>query len=119
MCGGPPISVTAPLITVSLGCARGPPDSTAGAVFVRDVQITGDKVTGDVYIAGMDENSGNGCGSSCGSNRKTSSTAPLTAVTLLPTPTPAPPSSARAVAVRASSARMYRQPRLLATHGLG
>ena len=24
--------------------------------FVRDVQITGDKVTGDVYIAGMDEN---------------------------------------------------------------
>jgi hypothetical protein len=29
--------------------------------FVRDVQITGDKVTGDVYIAGMDENSGNGC----------------------------------------------------------
>ena len=32
---------------------------TAG--FVRNVQITGDKVTGDVYIAGMDEGGG-GCG---------------------------------------------------------
>src|SRR5882724_10158950 len=28
--------------------------------FVRDVQITGDKVTGDVYIAAMNENGGNG-----------------------------------------------------------
>src|SRR5882724_10006955 len=37
--------------------------------FIRDVQITGDKVTGDVYIAGMDENSGNGCTSGCGTNR--------------------------------------------------
>src|SRR6476660_6753905 len=36
--------------------------------FIRDVQITGDKVTGDVYIAGMDENSGNGCSSGCGTN---------------------------------------------------
>src|SRR4029450_3035384 len=27
--------------------------------FVRDVQITGDKVTGDVYIAAMNENGGN------------------------------------------------------------
>src|SRR6266498_4367145 len=26
--------------------------------FIRDVQITGDKVTGDVYIAGMDEGGG-------------------------------------------------------------
>ena len=26
--------------------------------FIRDVQITGDKVTGDVYIAGMDEMGG-------------------------------------------------------------
>jgi hypothetical protein len=33
------------------------------------VQITGDPVTGDVYIAGMDEASGNGCNSGCGSNR--------------------------------------------------
>src|SRR6478672_9507946 len=37
--------------------------------FIRDVQITGDKVTGDVYIAGMDENSGNGCSSGCGTTR--------------------------------------------------
>src|SRR6478752_5188923 len=37
--------------------------------FIRDVQITGDKVTGDVYIAGMDENSGNGCTSGCGTTR--------------------------------------------------
>src|SRR4029077_2708951 len=37
--------------------------------FFRDVQITGDKVTGDVYIAGMDEASGNGCSSGCGSTR--------------------------------------------------
>jgi hypothetical protein len=35
--------------------------------FIRDVQITGDKVTGDVYIGGMDENSG--CTSGCGSTR--------------------------------------------------
>jgi len=37
--------------------------------FIRNVQITGDKVTGDVYIAGMDENGGSGCSSGCGSNR--------------------------------------------------
>src|SRR2546421_6217480 len=37
--------------------------------FIRNVQITADKVTGDVYIAGMDENGGNGCVSGCGSNR--------------------------------------------------
>ena len=30
--------------------------------FIRDVQITGDKVTGDVYLAGMDENAVVGCG---------------------------------------------------------
>src|SRR5438876_1116868 len=42
---------------------------SSGATFVRDVQITGDKVTGDVYIAGMDENSGNGCLSGCGTTR--------------------------------------------------
>jgi hypothetical protein len=39
------------------------------STFIRDVQITGDKITGDVYIAGMDENSGNGCTSGCGSTR--------------------------------------------------
>ena len=37
--------------------------------FIRNVQITGDKVTGDVYVAGMDENGGSGCTSGCGSNR--------------------------------------------------
>src|SRR5213592_3289909 len=42
---------------------------SSGATFVRNVQITGDKVTGDVYIAGMDENSGNGCLSGCGTTR--------------------------------------------------
>src|SRR5438094_6986668 len=42
---------------------------SSGATFVRDVQITGDRVTGDVYIAGMDENSGNGCLSGCGTTR--------------------------------------------------
>ena len=35
--------------------------------FIRNVHITGDLVTGDVYIAGMDE--GSGCTSGCGSNR--------------------------------------------------
>jgi hypothetical protein len=33
--------------------------------FIRNVQITADKVTGDVYIAGMDENGGSGC-TTCG-----------------------------------------------------
>src|SRR5712691_4213672 len=37
--------------------------------FIRNVQITADKVTGDVYIAGMDENAGAGCGSGCGTTR--------------------------------------------------
>src|SRR6476660_2483413 len=37
--------------------------------FIRNVQITGDLVTGDVYIAAMDENGGNGCGAGCGTNR--------------------------------------------------
>src|SRR5947208_8181006 len=37
--------------------------------FIRNVQITADKVTGDVYIAGMDENGGNGCTSGCGTSR--------------------------------------------------
>ena len=35
--------------------------------FIRNVQITGDLLTGDVYIAGMDE--GSGCSSGCGSTR--------------------------------------------------
>src|SRR5262249_1448753 len=32
---------------------------TTGTPFIRDVQITGDLATGDVYIAGMNENGGN------------------------------------------------------------
>jgi hypothetical protein len=35
--------------------------------FIRNVQITGDLVTGDVYLAGMDEDGG--CSSGCGSSR--------------------------------------------------
>jgi Neuraminidase (sialidase) len=42
---------------------------TNGGPFIRNVQITGDQVTGDVYMAGMDENGGNGCTSGCGTNR--------------------------------------------------
>jgi hypothetical protein len=42
---------------------------TNGGTFIRNVQITGDLVTGDVYIAGMDENGGNGCTSGCGTTR--------------------------------------------------
>src|SRR6266542_1949209 len=37
-----------------------PINVSGGATFIRNVQITGDKVTGDVYIAGMNENGGNG-----------------------------------------------------------
>jgi len=37
--------------------------------FIRNVQITGDLVTGDVYLAGMDEDGGNGCSSGCGTSR--------------------------------------------------
>src|SRR5919197_466375 len=38
--------------------------------FIRNVQVTADKVTGDVYIAGMDENGGNGCSSGCASSNR-------------------------------------------------
>jgi hypothetical protein len=37
--------------------------------FIRNVQITGDLVTGEVYLVGMDENGGSGCSSGCGTNR--------------------------------------------------
>ena len=42
------------LITVPLGVHR----LAYTASFIRNVQITGDKVTGDVYVAGMDEGGG-------------------------------------------------------------
>ena len=36
-----------------------PINVTNGSAFIRNVQITGDPLTGDVYIAGMDEGGGN------------------------------------------------------------
>src|SRR4029077_10323802 len=67
---GPPISVVRSTDNGTTWSAPVTLPIPAGAVFVRDVQITVDKVTGDVYVAGMDENSGNGCSSGCGTNRR-------------------------------------------------
>src|SRR6516162_8030238 len=40
------------------GATWTPHQLTSGSPFIRDVQITGDSVTGDVYIAGMNEGGG-------------------------------------------------------------
>ena len=87
--------------------------------FIRDVQITGDKVTGDVYIAGMDENSGNGCSSGCGTPRNNkiyrSTDGGNTWTNTYTGPTFIGP-------CRSNSGyfcTMYSQSRLLAAHGLG
>src|SRR5207302_2247194 len=51
---GPPISAT---FSTNNGGTWSPPQNLplGGATSVRNVQITGDLVTGDVYIAGMNE----------------------------------------------------------------
>src|SRR2546428_4138930 len=54
---GPPISVT---FSTDNGAPWSAPQNLplGGASFVRDVQITGDLLTGDVYVAGMNEMGG-------------------------------------------------------------
>ncbi len=83
------------------------------ASFIRDVQITGDKVTGNVYIAGMDERV------AAFAIELTKSIVPPTAVTPGPTPTQVP----HLLAPARSACRFLRhdvcRPRLLATQGWG
>jgi len=79
--------------------------------FIRNVQITGDLVTGDVYLAGMDENGGSGCTSGCGTNRNNKIYPPLMVAIPGAIPTLAPLSSAPAVQLRATSALCTPAPR--------
>ena len=67
---GPPISVTRSTDGGNTWSAGVNLPIPSGANFIRDVQITGDYATGDVYVAGMDENGGSGCTSGCGSTRR-------------------------------------------------
>ena len=78
--------------------------------FIRDVQITGDLVTGDVYIAGMDE----GGGGFPHNDRTTCSGRP-TAATPGTTPTPALRSPVPAVALPAISPPCTAAPLIGAT----
>ncbi|PYK36619.1 MAG: hypothetical protein DME60_14450, partial [Verrucomicrobia bacterium] len=45
-------------VSTDNGLTWTPHQLTTGTPFIRDVQITGDLVTGDVYVAGMDEGGG-------------------------------------------------------------
>ena len=75
---------------------------TSGTPFIRDVQITGDLATGDVYIAGMNEGGGG-----FPTTTPTSSSGPPTAATLGPTPTAAPPFPGRALPLSGYFACMF------------
>ena len=81
--------------------------------FIRDVQITGDKVTGDVYIAGMDEMGGGLTNRANKIYRSTDGGNTWTNTYTGPT-FPGPGRSAFGLL-----RHDVRQPRLLATHGLG
>src|SRR5438552_901655 len=45
-------------VSTDNGLTWTPHQLTTGSPFIRDVQITGDQVTGDVYVAGMNEGGG-------------------------------------------------------------
>ena len=81
--------------------------------FIRNVQITGDKVTGDVYIAGMDEMGGGLTNRANKIYRSTDGGNTWTNTYTGPT-FPGPGRSASGF-----FATMYSQSRLLAAHGLG
>ncbi len=87
--------------------------------FIRDVQITGDRATGDLYVAGMDENSGNGCSSGCGTNRNNKIYRSTDGGNTW-TNTYTGPSLRRSLPFKFGLLlHDVQQPRLLAAHGLG